>query len=200
MDRRQQARTEMQGNLTRAFSIGETRTIDEEKRTVELSFSSEEPYMRWYGNEILSHDKSAVNLKRLKQIGCALYNHNRDYVIGEVKDVRLDDDRKCRAVIRFDEDAESDLIFQKVKSGTLKGVSVGYMVEEWEEVPDGKKSEDGRFKGPCYIAKKWTPFEISIVSVPADSTVGVGRSAEEEMKDARTLDWFARQVQINRNR
>ena len=38
----------------------------------------------------------------------------------------------------------------------------------------GKQSSDGRFTGPCSIAKRWTPYEISIVSVPADPTVGVG--------------------------
>ena len=85
-----------------------------------------------------------------------------------------------KAAIEFDDDDFSKSIKKKVDSGTLKAVSVGYLVKEWEEVKKGKTSEDGRFKGECVIAKKWLPYEISIVSVPADSTVGVGRTMEEE--------------------
>lgn len=64
-----------------------------------------------------------------------------------------------------------------------------------------KQSADGRFTGPADIARKWTPYEISIVSVPADPTVGVGRNLEENEPEAqgRTLDWYERQLQINKN-
>ena len=65
-----------------------------------------------------------------------------------------------------------------------------------------KQSADGRFTGPADIARKWTPYEISIVSVPADPTVGVGRVLEEETEQgaqSRTLDWYGRQLQINQN-
>ena len=60
-----------------------------------------------------------------------------------------------------------------------------------------KQSEDGRFTGPCSIARKWAPYEISIVSVPADPTVGVGRAEDEEISDAE-MDCTERQLQINR--
>lgn len=64
-----------------------------------------------------------------------------------------------------------------------------------------KQSADGRFTGPADIARKWTPYEISIVSVPADPTVGVGRELEEtkQRMQSRTLDWYERQLQINKN-
>lgn len=76
------------------------------------------------------------------------------------------------------------------------------MVDDWEEVLPGKKSTDGRFTGPCDIAKRWTPFEISIVSVPADPTVGVGRDlgGRHPRTTGRTLDFFSRQLQINANK
>lgn len=61
----------------------------------------------------------------------------------------------------------------------------------------GKVSADGRFTGPCEVARKWWPFEISIVSVPADATVGVGREAERP-KTA-PLRLFENQLQINKN-
>lgn len=77
---------------------------------------------------------------------------------------------------------------------------VGYMVnmKESEDVRAGKKSEDGRFTGPCRIMKKWHPFEISIVSIPADSTVGVGRELERT-PDGASLSVYERQLQINKN-
>ena len=146
-------------------------------RQAELSLSSEEPCRRWFGDEILSHDAEAIDLSRLQEIGVVLFNHDRDRVIGRVLDVRLDEvTRKLRATIQFDEDEESERIYQKVRSGTLRGVSVGYAVDVWESVEAGAKSSNGRFTGPCEVATRWMPYELSIVSVPADATVGVGRS------------------------
>ena len=153
------------------------RAIEGETRRFELSFSSEEPYERWYGTEILDHSADCVNLDRLNSIGVLLYNHNRDDVVGRIVDASVVEGRG-RATVEFDSDDLSEKIYQKVQSGTLKGVSVGYMVDTWEEVMPNKKSLDGRFTGPCSIAKRWTPYEISIVSVPADPTVGVGREFE----------------------
>lgn len=95
-----------------------------------LSFSSEEPYRRYWGLEILEHSEAAVDLERLNQIGCLLYNHNRDKVVGKISRAWLEDQRG-NAEIEFDSDAESEIIYQKVKSGTLKGVSVGYGVSVW---------------------------------------------------------------------
>ena len=170
---------------------------------VELSFSSEEPYTRWWGVEILDHSDGCMNLDRLNTIGCVLFNHNRDYVIAKIEKAWSENNRGY-AKIRFDEDEKSDAIYQKVKNGTLKGVSTGYLVDVWEEVGQAKKSADGRFTGPCSIAKRWIPFEISIVSVPADPTVGVGRGLLDN-QGVINKDWkYApdireRQLQINEN-
>ena len=186
---------ENRNELQREFFDAQIRQTEGEERTMELSFSSEMPYERWFGAEILDHGEGAVNLKRLKEIGCVLFNHNRNAVIGKVVKAWIENGRG-KAQIRFDEDEQSEVIYQKVKNGTLKGVSVGYRVDNWETVAPGKKSTDGRFKGPCEVAKRWSPYEISIVSIPADDTVGVGREMEQKNK-GRTLDWFIRQNQIN---
>lgn len=152
-----------------------------DERTFTLSFSSEEPCERWFGLEILRHAAGAVDLSRLNEIGTLLFNHDTNRPIGRVISAELDEAaRRCVAVVRFDEDAESETIFQKVKGGSLKGVSVRYRVDVWEEVAEGKTATDGIHKGPCSIAAKWEPLEISIVSVPADPTVGVGRSDNPE--------------------
>lgn len=169
------------------------------ERRFEISFSSEEPYERWFGIEILDHSEGAVDLTRLQEMGVVLYNHNRDIAIGKVVSVSIEDGRG-KAVIEIDTDEESEKIYQKMVSGTLKGVSVGYLVNNWEEVAAGKKSEDGRFQGPCSIAKKWMPYEVSIVTVPADISVGVGREMEENTAESkRSLAMFERQLLINKN-
>lgn len=170
-----------------------------------ISFSSEEPYERWFGQEILSHADGALDLTRLNEIGVVLFNHKRDYVVGKINRAWVEDNRGY-AEIEFDTDDDAEKIFGKVESGTLKGVSVSYRVDSWEEVAVGKTSADGRFTGPCEIALKWTPLEISIVSIPADATVGVGRDMElpeeneEEQREDRSipLDIFERQIAINK--
>lgn len=166
------------------------------ERTFILSFSSEEPYARWFGQEILDHSEECVDLTRLNSIGVVLYNHKRDKVIGKINKAWIENARGC-AEITFDSDAESEIIYQKVKSGTLKGVSVGYLVENWEEVMPNKASQDGRFTGPCSIAKRWAPYEVSIVSVPADPTVGVGRSMDSGVDEV--YETYIRQLQYNMN-
>ncbi len=172
------------------------RAVEDSGRKFELSFSSEEPYTRWYGVEILDHSGDCMDLSRLQSIGVVLFNHNTNKVLGKIERA-WNDAGRGKAVIVFDDDEEAETIRKKVAGGTLKGVSVGYSVDAWEEVAAGKTSSDGRFTGPCYIAKKWTPLEISIVSVPADPTVGVGRSMEDVYPE---LSAWEAMVQVNENR
>lgn len=169
---------------------------DGNERKFTLSFSSEQPVERWFGMEILDHSPGAADLTRLNDLGCLLFNHNRDMVIGKINRAWIEDYRGY-AEVEFDTDEASEVIYQKVRSGTLKGVSVGYRIDSLEEVMAGKASADGRFTGPCEIARKWWPFEISIVSVPADGTVGVGREAEQPATIP--LSVFESQLQINYN-
>lgn len=165
------------GNYCRETTIDH---VDTDSRTVELSFSSETPYGRWFGDEILCHDEECINLERFNNgLGTVLFNHDRDAVVGHIEKVWLEDNRG-KALVRFDTDEQSETIFQKVQSGTLQGVSVGYAINRYEVLKDeDTKSTNGRFNGPAYVVTDWEPLEISIVSVPADPTVGVGRSAEE---------------------
>ena len=153
--------------------------VSEEKRTAELTFSSENPYKRWFGLEILDHSGNSVDLTRLQEIGVLLFNHEPDHPIGRVEKVWIGDDSRGHALVKFDADEESDRIFKKVSGGSLRGVSVGYRIKEYTQLKEGETSKDGRFKGPAVIVSQWEPLEISIVSVPADAGVGVGRSIED---------------------
>lgn len=173
-------------------------TEDQDSRRRIVSFSSEEPYRRWFGMEILDHADNAVDMERLNSVGVLLFNHKTDMVVGKVIRAWVENHRGM-AEVEFDTDDDAEKIFGKVKSGTLKTTSVRYSVDAWEEVVPGKTSADGRFTGPCQIARKWTPLEVSIVSVPADATVGVGRSDAGEAPPCITLSAYERQIQINNN-
>lgn len=170
------------------------------ERKFVISFSSEFPVERWHGTEILDHSEGCADFDRLNDGGVVLFNHNRDAVIGKVNKAWLEENRGY-AEIEFDTDEESEKIFQKVSRGTLKNVSMGYTINQIEEVRPNKKSQDGRFTGPAEIAKRWTPHEISIVSVPADHTVGIGRELEADTRTGadRSIDYFEAVLQINKN-
>lgn len=148
-------------------------TAKEEDRTVEIAFSSEEPVERWYGTEILSHAKGAVNLERLKS-GRAnlLVNHDPNNWVGVIESARVDDDKVARAVVRFGNSVRANEIFRDVREGILGSVSVGYSRDEMRLTKTGKEEPDE------YTVTRWTPFEASLVTIPADTKVGVGRAAE----------------------
>lgn len=167
----------------------QVREVSEQERTVKLSFSSEKPVDRWFGPEILCHDEGCVDLNRLQNVGSVLFHHGRDPVYGslpiaKIVSLSIDGEKKRgEAVVSFDTDEKSDLIYQKVKSGSLKGISVGYIVNAYEEVRAGKTSSNGRFTGPCYVATKWELMEISFEPVPADDGVGAGRNKNPESEE-----------------
>lgn len=201
----QKSSEDKNGCLQRILSVCGIRAMEGEgnERKFILSFSSEEPYERWWGVEILSHAEGAMDLTRLNEIGVLLFNHNSNKVMGKINKAWVENERGY-AEVEFDTDDESEVIYQKVKSGTLKGVSVGYIVNNWEEVAANKKSADGKFTGPCDIATRWMPYEISIVSIPADPTVGVGRSHDTgaepvKAKGVSSFYYMEKQLQINKN-
>lgn len=160
-----------------AFRSAEIRSIDTKKRTVELAFSSEIEVQRWWGTEVLSHDPGAVVLTRLRDGAPLLLEHDRDDQIGVIESVSIDADRRGRAVVRFGKSAQADEIFQDVQDKIRKHVSVGYIVHEAKLTEERDNGDD------VWTITSWEPYEISIVSVPADTTVGVGRAAENTQEE-----------------
>lgn len=152
------------------FAVFQRESVDVEKRTVEVAFSSEEPVERWFGDEVLSHAQGAVDLSRLNDGGAVLFNHDWDDQIGVIERAWIDADKRGRALVRFGNGAKAAEKFQDVQDGILRHISVGYSIVNFEE----EISDDNR----TFTATRWQPYEISFVTVPADPTVGVGRSAE----------------------
>lgn len=159
----------------------ERASINEEKRSVDVSFSSEtDTVIRWGEPEILDHSPGAADLTRLNSIGVVLFNHNPNMPIGRIENARIENGRGLATLV-FDDDDESDKIWRKVLSGTLRGISVSYTYDDYSFLGTNETSADGRFKGPCLLVKRWTALEISVVSVPADATVGIGRSGMTDL-------------------
>ena len=158
----------------RSATIERAESIDADTRTVQLAFSSEEPVERSFGNEVLSHADGAVDLSRLNDGAPLLLEHDRGQQIGVVERAWVDDeDRKGRATVRFSQSAAAREIFQDVQDGIRRLVSVGYSVARFASEKADKGLDTLR-------AVDWQPLEISLVSIPADSTVGVGRAGEEQ--------------------
>jgi HK97 family phage major capsid protein/HK97 family phage prohead protease len=147
--------------------------IDEDKRTVMIAISSEEAVERYFGMEVLEHSRSAIDLNFLNS-GRAplLLDHDPENQIGVIESVELDEEaRRLRAKVRFSKSERASEIFNDVVDGIRANISVGYRINKIVlSKKDGDKS--------TYLAKSWTPMEASIVSIPADVTVGVGRSSE----------------------
>jgi HK97 family phage major capsid protein len=159
-------RLDRQITLTR-----EELNVDDEARTVEIAFASDQPIEHWFGKLILDHTPSAIVLDRLSQGGPLLLDHDRTKQIG-VHESISNDGHITRAVVRFSRSALGEEIFQDVKDGIRRGVSVGFIVHEMEL---DEKSDDEY----VYRATKWEPVENSIVAIPADISVGVGRSMDD---------------------
>jgi HK97 family phage major capsid protein/HK97 family phage prohead protease len=153
--------------IHRAAGALEVRKVDDKTRTVDIAVSSELPVERGFGKEILIHEAGAIDLAFLAS-GRAplLLDHDMERQIGVIESVELSDDRKLRAKVRFGRSALAQEVFQDVVDGIRGNISVGYRVNKMERA---NKDE--------YHVRSWSPLEVSVVSIPADPTVGVGRSA-----------------------
>ena len=146
--------------------------IDAEKRTVELSFASETPVDRWFGREILDMKPDSCDLSRLNNGGAVLVNHDWDRQVGVVEKAWMDPaTNKARARVKFSRSVDGEEIFRDIQDGIRSLVSFGYVIRKMV-----LESVDGDVE--THRATDWQPFEVSLVSVPADPSVGVGRSKD----------------------
>lgn len=157
--------------LTRSLQL-QRAAIDEERRTATLAFASELPFARYWGTEIL--DVSATSMRQTRLIAGAnlLVDHDPRDVVGVVEQVEIGADRVARATVRFGKSARAEEVWQDVRDGIRRNVSVGYMIHKASLV----ETDDD--EGDTYLITDWEPYEVSMVSVPADYTVGVGRAAQ----------------------
>ncbi|MGK2677462.1 phage major capsid family protein [Serratia marcescens] len=152
----------------------ETSQINQSNKLIELAFASEIPVQREIGdrvlNEILLCSPENVDLSRIQNKAAVLFNHDKDNLIGVVESSSVDADKVCRASIRLSSTAQEYQTM--VEEGILTKVSVGYSILDY------------RIEGDNLLVTKWQPYEISLVSIPADDLKsGIGRSLEQEVEE-----------------
>lgn len=155
--------------MRRDFDRVETRLVrgDDGFNRLSFSVSSETPVERYYGDEILSHDGDSIRMDRIKRGAVVhLWNHDWNDCIGVVEDARIVAKRLVVDVKMF-KTPRAEEVAQMIDGG-LRNVSLMYRI--YEVLEDTKKQR--------YTITDWEPFEVSTVTIPADPTVGVGRSQE----------------------
>ena len=162
----------------RTIDLSKASYIDEENRTVRIGVSSEQPVSRSFGLEVLDHKSTSIDTEFMdSKTAPFLLDHDMSQVIGVVEDFKIDETAKrTTAVVRFGKGELASEIFEDVKDGIRKNISVGYKVNKME-----RDSND--IIGDHYRATSWSPMEISSVSIPADQSVlvGVGRKNKQEL-------------------
>ena len=153
----------------------DVRQIERDDRRVRLAFSSEAPVERDFGFEVLSHNEGAIELDWLRS-GTAplLLDHDPRKQIGVIEGVQVGADKVARANVRFGKSNSASEIFDDIQDGIRSNVSVGYRIKELQK----REKLEGDNGLDTYVAEKWIPLELSIIAIPADQSVGVGRSLE----------------------
>lgn len=157
--------------LVRSFRLDNAApsAVDTAARTMRLSFSSEQPVDMGWCTEILSHKSGAIKLAGRQKSMPLLFNHNMDDLLGIVESIDIGADNRGYANIRFGKDTRGDWAMNQAADGVLINASFMYRVYRYEEDIDTE----------TITATLWEPFEVSLVTVPADASVGVGRAATD---------------------
>lgn len=164
---------------------------DEATKLYEFSVSSEAEVERWFGMEVLSHSRSAVDLSVLRNGGALLLGHDSTTQIGVVREAAIDEEKKrLRAVVQFSRAPLAQQIRQDLEDKIRTQISIGYRVLKAKRTEIGDPEKGTRDK---ILVTRWTPYEVSVVSVAADQTVGVGRAeagkypVEIEVEEGRSM-------------
>lgn len=153
-------------------------SVNEEARTVEIAVSSETPVDRWGALEVLDHSPGAVDLSRFRDGAAFLLDHDPTKQIGVIESPQLGADRVLRATVRLGRSTQAQEALQDIVDGIKSKISVGYSYD-WAEVDSTRTAEGVQL----YTIKKWQPMEASLVAIPADATVGVGRAKAKADED-----------------
>lgn len=171
---------DLMDKVTRSFRM-QGSVIDKDKRTAELSFSSDEPVRMGQYDQVLMHDEKSVDLSRLNDNAPLLLNHDTQQQIGVVEKAWIDGN-KGRALVRFSRSNLGEEIFNDVVDGIRQLVSVGYTVNKYHV----ERSDDEGLE--TQIVSSWTPLEISSVPIPADGQVGFGRAIHPTPNETENQD------------
>lgn len=184
------------GPQTRFFRAGDLQ-VDLDKRTVRYPFSSEVPVLRWWGWEILDHGKAkSARMDRVRAGASSLLNHDPDQWVGDTSSPKLEkSERRWWVTTTFGVGQQADDLLENLSRGLRRNVSFLYRnnVLEATKAPKGWEKPDpeslvmgwlgpepaGDREVPWFRVVDWDVLEVGFVSIPADFTVGPGRSAAD---------------------
>ena len=148
------------------------RKDDKEKTRFNVAFVSEEPVLREFGYEIIDQDRMDTSFLESGRAP-VLFMHDAERVLGVVESVKRDGDLKSRAVIRLGTSTQLQReTLEQIRNGILSNISIGYSIKSMEE-------QDEKIEGRSVYRVSTRIMEISLVSVPADPTVGLNRGRLE---------------------
>jgi len=160
---------DLEGQTHRRAASLDGVVISAEDRSMEFSFSSEYPVQRYFGNEVLSHERGAVDLGRMNDGAPVLFNHDPNRVIGVVERAWLDGEKKRGMVsVKFSRNPFAQEVMTDIADGVLRNVSVGYSINQMEE------------RAGDFVATSWSAYEVSVVGIAADPTIGIGRKLDTD--------------------
>ncbi len=137
-----------------------------------ICLSSEAPYERWWGTEILGHDAGEVDLGYCERGLAFCADHDTERQVGVLEEVTVDDDGCIRGLLRFGAHPDAAWIEADMRAGVRPYVSVGYRINAMKLIETDENQND------TYRVTNWTLLEGSTVAVPADVSVGVGRDTD----------------------
>jgi hypothetical protein len=162
-------------------------SVSPETRSVDVVFTTGAAVRRrrWTGwdssvpfDEILEVSERAVDLSRLNAGAPALDSHSVWSSFSQVGVVERAwiEGKEGKATIRFPReglDQAADRMFGLISDGIIRNVSVGYSIDRAKVIEAEKKGEVEK-----RIVERWTPLEVSFVTVPADPRAQV-RAADQ---------------------
>ncbi len=161
----------------RGVKDGEEEEDGKGRRFYEVAISSETEVERWFGLEVLGHGSGEIDTTRMMRGAAVLIDHIGDQVgVVEPGTFSVGEDKVARALIRFSGSQRGQEVERDVQDEIRTNISVGYFVKKAKLVEQRQARESGEDKVDVWRVTRWTPAEVSLVSVPADVTVGVGRS------------------------
>jgi hypothetical protein len=156
-------------------------TLNEDERSIESVISTDSPVRMFGENEILTI--KGMKIRGGEETVVLLNAHKSadvEDIRGLVTDIR-EEGGQLIGKLNFDDDEKSLRAFAKVKSKSLRCVSVGYDVLEETYVRKGESLDiDGRsYQGPAYVVTSWELGELSIVPIGADTKAKMLRQEPE---------------------
>lgn len=160
--------------------------VNEHEMQITFSCASDIPYLKYDQDrninyyQILKMDESAIDFSRLQNYAPVLWQHDTQKQIGVVEKAYLLENKIMVQVKFRKNDDFSVSVFKDILDGTIKNISVGYVINHYTE-----EKRNGEY---YRIVDNYLIYQVSIVSVPADNTVGIrslqiGEKTNMELED-----------------